>query len=49
MDYKVELSSLEEIARWVVGFGGKCRVVGPGELAQQIEDLARNVLRPADS
>ena len=49
VDYKVELSSLEEIARWVVGFGGKCRVVGPMALNQQIESLARQVLRTADS
>jgi len=46
VDYKVELSSLEEIARWVVGFGGKCRVVGPGELTVAVQDLAKAVVRP---
>ena len=44
MDYKVELSSLEEIARWVVGFGGECQVVGPGELAQGVVTLAKAVV-----
>jgi len=44
VDYKVELSSLEEIARWVVGFGGKCRVVGPGELRLATVQLARGAL-----
>ncbi len=45
VDYKVELSSLEEIARWVVGFGGKCRVVGPGELESAVQTLAAEVLK----
>jgi len=44
VDYKVELSSLQEIARWVVGFGGKCRVVGPGELRSATGRLAADVL-----
>ena len=44
VDYKVELSSLEEIARWVVGFGGKCRVVGPGELKSRTRTLALAVI-----
>ena len=43
LDYKVELSSLEEIARWVVGFGGKCKVVGPGELTANVMQLAKSV------
>ena len=48
VDYKVELSSLEEIARWIVGFGGKCRVVGPGLLQASVvllatESLATNI------
>ena len=44
VDYKVELNSLEEIARWIVGFGGKCRVVGPGDLRHRTEAIATGVL-----
>lgn len=44
LEYRVRLSSLEEIARWVLGFGGKARVVGPEELVQQVRELARAVL-----
>ena len=44
VDYKVELSSLEEIARWVVGFGGKCKVVGPRELQELASNLGHAVI-----
>ena len=44
VDYKVELSSLEEIARWVVGFGGKCRVVGPSDLKKKVSELAKSAI-----
>lgn len=42
--YRVPLSSLEEIARWVLGFGGKVRVVAPPELAARVCELARGAL-----
>ena len=45
VDYKVELSSLEEIARWVVGFGGKCKVVGPGELQASAHEIAATFIQ----
>jgi predicted DNA-binding transcriptional regulator YafY len=44
VDYRVELSSLEEIARWVVGFGGKCHVVGPEVLDRSVRSLAAGVM-----
>ena len=44
VEYRVELSSLEEISRWVVGFGGKCRVVGPRELKERVRGLAEGVV-----
>lgn len=47
VEYRVRLSSLEEIARWVVGFGGAARVVAPPELAQLVERLAAGALAPA--
>ena len=40
VDYEVELSSLEEIAKWVVGFGGKVRVVAPSIFAEIVAGLA---------
>ena len=40
IEYRVQLSSLEEISRWIVGFGGKCRVVGPEELRELVVKIA---------
>lgn len=44
LEYRVTLSHLDEIARWVVGFGGRCRVVGPAELRERVVGLARGVV-----
>lgn len=44
IDYRVDLSSLEEIARWVVGFGGRVRVVAPEDLRRQAAEIARGAL-----
>lgn len=44
IEYRVELSSLEEVARWVVGFGGECRVVEPRELRDRVVRLAEGAL-----
>ena len=46
IDYRVKLSSLDEIAAWIVAFGGKCRVVAPPELKEKVEEMARGVLGP---
>lgn len=44
VDYRVTLSSLDEIARWVVGFGGRCVVLEPRELAEAVTKLAKRTL-----
>ena len=44
VDYRVTLSSLDEISRWVVGFGGRCMVLEPPELADSVSKLAKRVL-----
>ena len=44
IEYRVHLSSLEEIARWVVGFGDGVAVESPPELRQQVERLAAGAL-----
>lgn len=44
IEYRVHLSSLEEVARWVVGFGGGVAVESPPELRQQVERLASGAL-----
>jgi predicted DNA-binding transcriptional regulator YafY len=44
LELRVTLSHLDEIARWVVGFGGRCRVVAPAELRERVVGLARGVV-----
>jgi len=44
VDYTVTVASLDEIARWIVGFGGACRVLGPTALKSRVRDLAAGVL-----
>lgn len=44
IEYRVTLSHLDEIARWVVGFGGEINVVGPDELRERVLDFARGVI-----
>jgi predicted DNA-binding transcriptional regulator YafY len=41
VEYRVSLSSLEEIARWVVGFGGGVEVVRPQDLGASVRQLGR--------
>lgn len=40
LEYRVRLNHLDEIARWVVGFGGRCRVVKPQALRRKVRKLA---------
>lgn len=42
--YRVTLSHLEEVARWIVTFGGKARAVEPKELVDRVRDIAEEVL-----
>ena len=44
IEYRVRLSSLEEIARWVVGFGGGAQVEAPAELERMVRELASGAL-----
>ncbi len=41
VEYTVRASGLEEIARWVLGFGGDARVIYPKELADMVLSLAK--------
>jgi predicted DNA-binding transcriptional regulator YafY len=43
--YTVQLDGLEEIARWIVGFGGGCVVEAPGELGTLVREIADGVVR----
>ncbi len=42
--YTVQLDGLEEIARWIVGFGGGCVVEGPKELEVMVVEIAQGIL-----
>jgi predicted DNA-binding transcriptional regulator YafY len=42
VEYRVRLSHLEEIARWVVGFGGRAWAVEPAELVDRVRELAED-------
>jgi predicted DNA-binding transcriptional regulator YafY len=44
IDYRVTVSRLDEIARWIVGFGKECRVVQPKSLAARVRKLAEGAL-----
>ncbi len=44
LEYRARLSSLEEVARWVVGFGGGVAVEGPAALRERVRGLARECL-----
>jgi predicted DNA-binding transcriptional regulator YafY len=44
LEYRVTLSHLDEVARWIVGFGGRCRVVEPDELERKVREIAEGVL-----
>jgi len=44
LEYRVTLSALDEVARWIAGFGGAVRVVAPEELRRRVVELARQLL-----
>ena len=43
VELRLKLSSLDEIRRWVLGWGGSCRVVGPAELATSVRRAAEQM------
>jgi len=47
IELRLKLSSLAEIGRWVLSWGGDAVVVRPAELAQSVKQAARRVLRGA--
>jgi predicted DNA-binding transcriptional regulator YafY len=44
LDYRVEVSHLDDLARWVVIFGGQARVLEPEELRARVRELAERAL-----
>ena len=44
VDYRVRVNALEELARWVAGFGGGVDVKAPAELAERVRAIARGTL-----
>jgi proteasome accessory factor B len=44
VELRLRLSSLVEIERWILGWGGEARVVQPRELAGRVEAAARAIL-----
>ena len=47
VELRLQLSSLAEVGRWVLSWGGDAVVVRPAELAQAVRQSARRVLRGA--
>lgn len=44
VEYRVKVSHLDELARWIVGFGGRARVEAPEELRARVVELAEGAL-----
>lgn len=40
IEYRAVVSALDELARWIVGFGGQARVVAPAELTKLAHEIA---------
>jgi proteasome accessory factor B len=47
VELRFQLSSLGEIERWVLSWGGDCVVVQPRELAESVRNAARRILSAA--
>lgn len=45
VELRLKLSSLGEVERWVLGWGGDACVIKPRELAESVKQVAKNVLR----
>ncbi len=45
IELQLKLSSLIEVQRWILGWGGNATVVNPPELVQRIRDEARKILK----
>jgi len=45
VELQMKLSSLAEVQRWVLSWGGHARVIAPKELATTVEEAARRILK----
>jgi predicted DNA-binding transcriptional regulator YafY len=45
LEYRVELRNLDEIARWIAGFGGHAVATAPPELIAKVRELGEGVVR----
>ena len=45
VELRLKLSSLGEIQRWVLGWGGSAVVIGPPELVKSVRDAAHRILK----
>ncbi len=45
VELSMKLSSLEEVERWVLSWGGKAVVIAPPELRQSVKDAAGRILK----
>ena len=45
LELRLKLSSLGEIQRWILGWGGSVVVLQPTELAQSVRAAARRILK----
>ena len=48
VELKLKLSSLGEVQRWVLSWGGDAKVLQPPELAESVRQAAKAILNPAD-
>ena len=48
VELRLRLSSLDEVKRWVLSWGGHAKVLQPSELVQAVQEAARAMLRAAE-
>ncbi|HEX4350433.1 MAG TPA: WYL domain-containing protein, partial [Verrucomicrobiae bacterium] len=48
VELKMNLSSLGEVQRWVLSWGGDAKVLQPPELADAVRQAAKAILNPAE-
>jgi len=48
LELRLKLSSLSEVQRWILSWGGDARVLQPPELAANVRAAARRILEPAE-
>ena len=46
VELRMRLSSLVEVERWILSWGGDARVIKPRELTEAIKQAARMILHP---